>query len=110
MGRRRLPAWRNSGLRPPGPVVDATKDYREEQDAVRRFIDDCCESLRDAFAPAAALLTAYLKWREGEGEKPVSTKVFWQELTARGYPSDTVCINDTPRKIRRHIRLVSEAD
>ncbi len=75
-------AWRNSGLRPPGAVVDATKDYREEQDAVRRFIDDGCESLRDAFAPAAALLTAYLKWCEGEGEKPVSTKPRSTDLRA----------------------------
>ena len=34
--------WRQTGLRPPSRVMDATAEYRSESDALGTWINDCC--------------------------------------------------------------------
>lgn len=59
------------------PGDDATRDYREENDAIRRFIDDCCDTqFRDAIVPAAALFGAYQVWCDSKAIKPVPGTAF----------------------------------
>ena len=36
--------WQAEGLNPPGTVKAATAAYREEEDTIRVFINDCCET------------------------------------------------------------------
>jgi putative DNA primase/helicase len=102
--------WQQGGLRPPAAVVDATAEYRQESDSVRRFIEDCCECLHGAQVEAGKLFVAYKQWCEHEGEQPLSSTAFGHDMGNRGYSQAQARINTVNRKIRRHIRLVSEAD
>jgi putative DNA primase/helicase len=97
--------WQEGGLRPPAAVVEATRSYREESDAIRRFIDDRCECLHGAEVRTGALFAAYQAWCESEGEKPVSSAAFSTDLTTRGFPGDTASFSGKTARIRRHIRL-----
>jgi len=35
--------WQNQGLNPPDIVLQATEEYKLEEDVLGRFIDDCCD-------------------------------------------------------------------
>jgi putative DNA primase/helicase len=100
--------WQEGGLRPPAAVVEATRSYREESDAIRRFIDDRCECLSGAEVRTGVLFAVYQSWCESEGEKPVSSAAFSTDLTTRGFPGDTASFSGKTARIRRHIRLADE--
>jgi putative DNA primase/helicase len=102
--------WQDGGLRAPLAVTEARREYRQESDAVRRFTEDRCECLHGAQVEIGQLFAAYRDWCEGEGEQHLSSTAFGRELSNRGYPGDTATISLKTRRIRRHIRLVSEAD
>ena len=99
-------AWQDGGLCPPGAVVEATRSYRREQDAIQRFIDECCDtSSRLEQVAAAKLYNAYKAWCETTGEHQVTATVFGTELNTRGFTKDLQRIATIPTVIRRHIRL-----
>jgi putative DNA primase/helicase len=93
--------WQRTGLNEPTKVLDATKDYRSEQDMVGGFIGQCCDSFLDRDhllekkkENTGKLYGRYVDWCKANGEKKVMTKRrFGSDLTKRGYvdkPSDGV--------------------
>lgn len=77
-------AWQEYGLCPPATVLDATNDYRTEQDVVAEFIDQCCVLSAAASTPAAELYSVYAAWCRESGEYLRSARWFGGQLTARG--------------------------
>lgn len=76
-------AWREAGrLERPSDVTDATKTYRNEQDDLARFLDECCVIRESAIAPKKDLYNEFVAWG-GLGNK----NVFGRRLTARGFAS-----------------------
>lgn len=75
--------WCKDGLRPPVAVINATTEYRHEQDHVGRFIDDACTLADDVMVPAKELRTAYEQWCEENGERPWSAKAMGPQLVER---------------------------
>jgi len=103
--------WQNRGLRPPAAVVEATKDYRDENNTLRRFVDEECDThLRDAFAPAADLFAAYQGWGAREGVDLMTGVAFGRELTAQGFATETRRVAQKPTKVRLHICLRRTVD
>jgi P4 family phage/plasmid primase-like protien len=85
--------WQRIGLAEPAKVREAIQTYRNEQDVIGDFIDQCCESfldhpsLRDqARVQAGVLYNRYAEWCKENGEKTVLTnRRFASKITGRGY-------------------------
>ena len=78
-------AWRRDGLKPPQIVVDATAEYLASEDAVRIWIEECCELGLADFALSADLFTSWEAWAKAAGEKVGSRKALSQRLLDRGF-------------------------
>tara|TARA_Y100001963_G_C6787009_1_gene453389 strand:+ start:1316 stop:3775 length:2460 start_codon:yes stop_codon:yes gene_type:complete len=79
--------WQKTGLRPPGIVLSATKEYREEMDMLAEFIEDCCELGKKEFVPKKALYIAYVDWCEGFRQKPMGYNLFARQMSERNFRS-----------------------
>jgi putative DNA primase/helicase len=75
--------WQRIGLVPPSAVTEATENYLTEEDAVGRFISECCERHPQALAELKDLYAAYKKFCETTGETVMSQKSFSQKLEAQ---------------------------
>ena len=74
-------AWRSEGLMAPEAVCVATKSYRDEMDTVARFLDEQCVVTAEGRVRAKDLYSSYRAWSEECGERPMTQKVFGQQLT-----------------------------
>jgi putative DNA primase/helicase len=72
--------WRRGGLRAPAEVTDATKEYRDEQDALGRFLEDECTILEQAQVATGALYTRYAEWCREQGEQAMDAKALHGRL------------------------------
>ncbi len=85
--------WLRDGLKEPQKVLDATKEYRLEQDVVSAFLEECCISWlhhdqlkTQAKQKASELYECYVSWCKQNSEKSVLTgRKFGCELGSRGY-------------------------
>lgn len=76
--------WRRNGLQAPASVLEATKDYRSEQDHIGRFLESCCIVATGRRIATKDLRAAYEKWCFEEGEKPWSAQAMAGQLQDRG--------------------------
>ncbi len=76
-------AWREHGLTDPEPVTRATSAYRDESDALGRFLSD--RTMNHGQVKSSDLFDAWSKWCAGEGEDPGTQTAFSIALTNRGY-------------------------
>jgi putative DNA primase/helicase len=79
--------WQAEGLGAPDEVKAATDAYREEQDVLGPFLDDCCERGERFSASASAIYAAFKRWAEAAGERPVSQRTLGEWLRERGFSS-----------------------
>jgi putative DNA primase/helicase len=76
--------WAQGGLTEPAEVIAATADYRAEMDILGEFISDTCVLVDGVSARAADLYSAYERWCEAAGERPLSARRFGTNLRERG--------------------------
>jgi P4 family phage/plasmid primase-like protien len=58
-----LRLWQKGGLKPPKAVRQASEDYRNTQNIVRRFFDECiAEGSSDESMPASAVYKVFKRW------------------------------------------------
>ncbi len=77
--------WQKNGLREPQAVIDATNQYRREEDTMARFIEDCCAVGPDLNSTSANLYRSYTNWCSEEGEKSISQIRIGKQLEAKGF-------------------------
>jgi putative DNA primase/helicase len=75
--------WQKRGLKPPESVRMATQEYREEEDILTLFLDDCCKVKKGLIVKASALYRQYRWWAEGQGHTPWSNTTFGARMTKR---------------------------
>jgi putative DNA primase/helicase len=80
--------WQEIGLSPPKTVLEATQQYRQDEDLLGTFIEDCCVVRNGAFETANALYLAYVSWCRDSGEDPGTQKTFGGLLDNRGFRPD----------------------
>jgi putative DNA primase/helicase len=80
--------WQWDGLKPPAVVRDATSQYLTAEDAIGRWIDDCCVLNPQCWSSSTALYHNHKEWCEQVGERCRSQKGFVQALEARGFPRE----------------------
>lgn len=78
--------WQRNGLVRPQVVSEATDEYFSEQDSVRQWIDECCETgARGIQDTVASLFGSWTAWATRNGEKPGTTRWFSQTMTRQGF-------------------------
>lgn len=78
--------WRKNGLIIPNSVLLESKNYRDEMNNVRNFLEACCDLNTQNTVTHKKLFEAYLKWCNEEGETPVRKKDFKGRLMEQGLP------------------------
>ena len=78
--------YQDDGLNPPDIVKIATRAYRADQDLIKGFIDEFC----DTENPRARILTkdlyaAYLLWCRENNDNPLKNRTFFTKIEERGY-------------------------
>lgn len=113
-----LKDWQQiEGLGTPGIVTDAVKAYREEEDEIGQWLEECCAPCVDGtLVPVAELYTSYRIWAEQQGVKKndvMEKTPFSRELTGKdfgtGKISDTIKsrINGKQVRGRTGVRLLN---
>lgn len=77
--------WARDGLQSPACVVDATKEYRSEMDAVGTFIDEACELGKGLEIQASKLYEAYEDWASRSGFDAMTRTMFGKTVKKRGF-------------------------
>jgi putative DNA primase/helicase len=99
--------WSSEGLgKRPEKVEAATRSYREDEDAVRRFLADECIIESNAVETAGVLYASYCAWCEEEGEQPMSKKSFGRKLDERDLKPDK---DRKGARVRKGLRLTEAA-
>lgn len=84
-----LDGWRDYSygdtLEPPRAVIEATEEYRQEQDVIAMFLDDCAIVDPAAAVAPRDLYAAYTAWCHANGERPDSQKALGTQLKQLGY-------------------------
>jgi putative DNA primase/helicase len=75
--------YQHKGLDPPLVIVDATRSYRNDEDSIASFIEECCEKDPAAHVLVGALHEEYQRW---SGDRDMSRKAFGTAMEERGYP------------------------
>jgi phage/plasmid-associated DNA primase len=77
--------WQRLGLRPPATVLAATDEYFEAEDAIGRWLDECCETGTRHIEITGQLFASWKSWAEAGGEYVGSSKRFSDALINRGF-------------------------
>ena len=77
--------WQTHGLVRPAVVNDATMAYFEDQDIVRQWIADCCETDKLKSSTASSLFESWAAYALRNGERPGTKKWLSQVLERQGY-------------------------
>ncbi len=77
--------WQRDGLDCPDEVKAATADYREEQDILGAFLEECTVQVVGATVRASSLYEVYRKHCERNGENPLGRRNFGTTMTERGF-------------------------
>ena len=78
-------AWQSEGLNPPKVVREATDDYLGDEEALARWIDDCCVVVPGKWCASNALWNSWKPWAEAHNERVGSQKSLGSALDAHGY-------------------------
>ncbi len=82
-------AWQAQGLAPPARVLLATKEYREDMDILKDFLDELCDVRDGVSVGNTDLYKAFSEWASENGEREKSQRWFSQALHDRGFRQDT---------------------
>jgi len=78
-------AWLEDGHLPhPTAVDEATEEYREAEDVIGQWVEDCAEIVPNLEATGSDLYESYRTWAEKNGLRQSSNVWFAERLRARG--------------------------
>jgi putative DNA primase/helicase len=92
-------AWRSHGLQPPAAVTQATREYRDNEDVIGAFLDECCIPAPGKHVHIGPLHQEFQAWADRNGEHPMSKRTFGDALEERGYPRARATGGDRPRVV-----------
>ncbi len=76
--------WLRDGLEAPDEITLATDTYRQEQDVVAQFINECCVTNPVVKVRSSELYDTYKAWSERNGLRALSQKSLAPRLEDRG--------------------------
>ena len=76
-------AWQDQGLNAPASIQKATEAYRENEDTIRQFIDECCVEGQGHEVKAGELYKCYQAWAANYDLHDMSLKAFGTRMHRR---------------------------
>lgn len=80
--------WQERGIGTTDAVATATKEYREDQDLIGRFLAERCDVGPAEFDTAKRIYESFRRWCEEQGEKPWTQKAVGMRLQERGFTAE----------------------
>ncbi|MEF3058714.1 phage/plasmid primase, P4 family [Ralstonia solanacearum] len=77
--------WQKNGLVRPAVVVDATREYFEDQDVFGQWLEECCEREPQHKDTSAELFSSWKRYAETAGERAGNTTTFGEAMRKRGF-------------------------
>jgi putative DNA primase/helicase len=77
--------WQRIGLAAPAVVRQATVTYLSEEDAIARWVDECCVTGRQHWCASSLLWSSWQRWATQAAEPVGSQKRFGTALESHGY-------------------------
>jgi len=77
--------WQRVGLMPPARVVSATEEYLEAEDALGRWLEECCDRNSSATTTTNELFGSWKIWSERGGEYTGTLRKFSEDVAKRGF-------------------------
>jgi P4 family phage/plasmid primase-like protien len=77
--------WQRIGLVPPPAIIAATDEYLAEEDALARWIEECCDTSKHRWGIGAKLWSSWKAWSAANNEWTGTRKEFAQALKERGF-------------------------
>jgi len=96
--------WLKDGLMVPDCVREATDEYKQEEDRLARFFDECCTVGANERELFSRLYREYSEWTQDRNETPLSATAFALELKRRGFQDER---GEKGTKFRLGLRLNS---
>ena len=78
-------AWKKGGLQIPKSLIHATNVFRDENDLLGQWLEDCCTVGQGLSESKARLYHNYTRWAENCGYHPLTQNSFSRSLRERGY-------------------------
>jgi putative DNA primase/helicase len=75
--------WQQIKLRPPPMVAEATNDYFEAEDAIRIWLDECCDTSSTYENNLSETFASWCGWAARSGEAAGTKKAFIQKLETK---------------------------
>jgi putative DNA primase/helicase len=94
------------GLSTPPEIETSTQEYRESEDSVQSFVDECCDRDDRATVAVAMLYDAYVNWARRAGERAQSKKAMGLALDRMGFRMT----RDMTMRLRRGLVLKPTAE
>ena len=83
-----LRSYQTIGLQPPTKVMKATQAYRSQMDILHDWIAEECVREPGARTALKVLHKSYMDWAIANDHTPLSSRIFGNELVARGFERD----------------------
>lgn len=99
--------WSKYGLQPPDAVRAATAQYRDAEDVIGAFLDECCDIDPGSTLILGGLYDVYRAWAERGGEHALTKRRFGDALEDRGIERVKATAG---RRALRGIRLKAQAE
>jgi len=77
--------WQANGLVRPPVVIEATREYFDDQDLFGQWLEDRCEKGESRKEANALLFPSWKRYAESAGEQAGSTKAFGDAMRKRGF-------------------------
>jgi putative DNA primase/helicase len=77
--------WQREGLVAPQVVSEATDEYLASEDAIGRWLEECCVRDPPAWTGTTDLFGSWKSWAKNNGEFPGSVKRFVRMLEVQGF-------------------------
>jgi len=77
--------WQSQGLKPPLKIQQANFEYREEQDVLSAFLNECMETKPGLKVQISVVFDCYANWCQRNGEEPIKSRHFGNQLRLRNY-------------------------
>jgi len=79
-------AWqKNDGLPEQLDVTEATKTYKNEEDTLEKFIDECCQRVPSAQTSASVLFAEFYRWCEKNYAPKPDIAAFKNRMEEKGF-------------------------
>lgn len=79
-------AWYCEGLGDPPEVAEAGTEWREHDDPLKEFLEDCCVVGEDLYATVSDVMAAYQWWAKQAGERfPLNKSAFNERMFSKRF-------------------------